>query len=558
MILLLLLLACGDQSPAVADTGPVSVDGDGDGWASDVDCDDADPAIHPDAAERCNQVDDDCDGRIDQGLPLLQWYLDLDADGYGAASTQVTTCLTLDGYVSLGTDCDDGDASRHPAAVELCDGIDQDCDGEVDEDLPLLDFWLDLDEDGYGDPDGRVETCGQPEGFVDNGDDCDDDDPTAYPEAEEDWTDRTDSDCDGQVETAGPVTLTGGEVEQLHLSLPEGTALRVISVQGPGEVELSVDLGQPARLVLIGADVSWVVDDVGGTLEESVIVDADAVATTLDHPLFVSQRAAVEDVYGDIASWHGTTGLSLILSDLDAWPERNGWADCEAGWTTASLPPAARGALDCPELGTVACLTATEDALVAVDLAGDSCTVQALEDGPAGGTLVWSEASALLAVQPHGVLARVDLVSGRREQAWLWPEALLQLGDDALLVPGAHDSGFSPDIAYLYEGWNDLQCGSGANLTTVWADDLSVSTLAEGVSWWPQDGALLTWDLAAADGRTVAVAELSDVRGISPLPDGTVAVLVEGGLWVVEPASGAVRQTVDLDIDGHGLACAGM
>lgn len=557
----LLLLGCGAGPGASTDSGggpPLAIDADQDGWTQELDCDDQDASVHPEAPELCNQVDDDCDARVDEGHEASPWYLDLDGDGYGDPSTQVVTCLEQEGRVELGTDCDDLDDSVHPGAAELCDGLDQDCDLEADEGLPLLDWWLDLDGDGYGDPAGEVEACRAPVGFVDNGEDCDDDDASAWPGAAEDWTDETDSDCDGEVETAGPVALTGGEVEQVHLTLPEGTALRVVSVQGPGTATLTVDLAQPVRLVLIGQDVRWKVVDLQGTVEEQVEVDADAVATTLDHPLFYDQRAAVESVYGPIASWHGTAALDLHLSDLALWPASQGWPDCEHGRDETPLGPATRAVLPCPELADVACLTATPEALVALDLDGRSCTVLALDEAPAGGSLAWSGATVLLTQGPHGVLSRLDLVDGARSQAWLWPQAVLHDGAQALLVPGEPWAGLDPDIAYQYASWGDLQCGDGSNLTGVWAADLAVSTLSMGLSWWAEDGSLLAWDLASGSGRTVAVAELSQVRGLSGLPDGTLALLVDGAIWVVDPMSGVVRQTVEVDVEGSGLACAGL
>jgi hypothetical protein len=369
---LLLLLACSTGPSADRDTGPVAVDADGDGWPEGEDCDDADPAVHPDAPELCNQKDDDCDARADEGLPTAAWYPDLDGDGFGEAAGQLVTCMEMEGWVTRGTDCDDLDPTVHPDAAELCDQLDQDCDEEIDEDLPVYDWWLDLDGDGFGDPAGEVEACAAPAGFVDNDQDCDDDDPSAWPGALEDWTDETDSDCDGEVETAGPVALTGATVQQVHFTLPADQAVRIVSVQGPGTVDLRVDLAQPTHLVLIGRDVRWSVEDSRGTVADVTEVVADAVATTLDHPLLYDQRQAVEAAVGEAASWHGTAGpwpssgsLTLTLSDLDAWPGTGGWPDCERPLDEAALGPATRGVLACPGLGAVACLTATEDALVA-------------------------------------------------------------------------------------------------------------------------------------------------------------------------------------------------
>ncbi len=170
-ILLTLLLTAGcaqqdgpvDSPPPPGDTEePVSApvpcadlwypDEDGDGFGARVtalpacagppgwvlqggDCDDGDPERHPGADERCNGVDDDCDDGVDEDFaePQAAWYPDADGDGWGFGVDEHLLCGGEPGLVERPGDCNDADPTRNPAARELCNLIDDDCDGEADE-----------------------------------------------------------------------------------------------------------------------------------------------------------------------------------------------------------------------------------------------------------------------------------------------------------------------------------------------------------------------------------------------------------------------------------------
>jgi len=213
--------ATDDDDPAVTAQATWYADTDGDGYgdadypplacelpdthsADDTDCDDSDASVNPGAAEVCNDVDDDCDDAIDDEDPSLTgattWHGDADGDGYGGTTFGLDACEAPSGYVADTDDCDDLDASVHPAASETCNEVDDDCDGDTDEDATDAPTWYaDADGDGYGDPDTSEDACEVPSGHVADASDCHDDDSTAWPGSTETETpaDGVDQDCDG-------------------------------------------------------------------------------------------------------------------------------------------------------------------------------------------------------------------------------------------------------------------------------------------------------------------------------------------------------------------------
>ena len=167
LVVLMGLTACGgDPEPTVAYAGPAVAgpcddgaepvllhgDGDGDGygvetytregcagapgWSTQAgDCDDTDAGVRPSATELCNEVDDDCNGTVDdvgedEGIAS---YTDADGDGWGFGWESIWACVDAEGVATNSGDCDDGDPEVHPAADEVCDEVDNNCDGEIDE-----------------------------------------------------------------------------------------------------------------------------------------------------------------------------------------------------------------------------------------------------------------------------------------------------------------------------------------------------------------------------------------------------------------------------------------
>lgn len=182
------------------DTGPEpGFDYDGDGVsAAEGDCNDANVDIHPGATEVCDGLDNDCNSQIDDGVTTT-WFRDDDADGYGLDDDPWVACALPDGYASLPGDCDDTNAGVNPSGTEVCNAIDDNCDGVTDTDATDPSTWYaDSDLDGYGDDSTALSACDAPPGYVASGGDCDESNTAFNPGASEaDCADPNDYNCDG-------------------------------------------------------------------------------------------------------------------------------------------------------------------------------------------------------------------------------------------------------------------------------------------------------------------------------------------------------------------------
>ena len=163
------------------------------------DCDDTEGTANPGMVELCDGIDNNCDNAVDENTAYdaLTWYLDSDGDGFGDSASTTQACDLPTGYSADNTDCNDGEVTAYIGAEELCDSIDNNCDGQIDEGIPVdaQTWYLDDDQDGFGDPGMSLQACEAPSDYVADLTDCDDTDGTIYVGAPE-VCDGQDNDCD--------------------------------------------------------------------------------------------------------------------------------------------------------------------------------------------------------------------------------------------------------------------------------------------------------------------------------------------------------------------------
>lgn len=161
-----------------------------------------------DGSADAGDIDDATDGsgeddaESDTTCVPVAGYVDGDNDGFGG-SVATEGCVGDEGFSTQPGDCDDAASAVNPAAVDACDGVDNNCNGLIDEVEDGVITWADLDGDEFGDIDSAYAQCAPSEGRIQVGGDCDDDDDAVNPDADEVACDGIDNDCDGMADDYG-------------------------------------------------------------------------------------------------------------------------------------------------------------------------------------------------------------------------------------------------------------------------------------------------------------------------------------------------------------------
>ena len=303
-----------DDDPSVSGQSSWFADADGDGFGdasssvlacdapmdfveNDGDCDDTNELVNPDAQEICNGIDDDCDGLVDGDDPsvsgLATWYADADGDGFGDPGDSLITCDQPAGYVINDDDCDDTDENIHPGATEICNGVDDDCDGLVDEGVGQI-WFADSDADGFGDSGNSQTACDQPGGFVSDNTDCDDTDPLVNPDAVEVCND-IDDDCDGLIDE-GVLLTWFADTDGDGFGNPNNS--QMACSQPAGYVSNNTDCNDGNGSIHPGATelCNNVDDDCDGIVDDGC-PPSGQVLISIEDSTYVQESAGFVDVY---------------------------------------------------------------------------------------------------------------------------------------------------------------------------------------------------------------------------------------------------------------------
>jgi len=337
-----------------------------------TDCDDTQATVYPGAEEVCDELDNDCDGGVDE-MVTTTYYQDVDGDGWGDPTSVVDACFEPPGYAETPGDCDDTESTVHPGASELCNLVDDDCDGVTDEDpIDGTTYYTDADVDGFGDAELPVVACSAPSGTVEDATDCDDADAAQYPGADE-WCNGEDDDCDGLTDESDAVDAATWHADSDGDGFGDPDATTSACSEPTGYTADAMDCDDTDAAVSPAADeyCNGIDDNCDGTVDEDSAVDAQELAVDFD---------------GDGFGAEGSTALScegvdneLDCDDTDSteplWVDLSTGSSAGPGTSTAPYDTI-QGGID-NAVGCVVVAAGTYDE--AIDFDGQDIAVRSID-----------------------------------------------------------------------------------------------------------------------------------------------------------------------------------
>ncbi|MBI4705054.1 MAG: VCBS repeat-containing protein, partial [Deltaproteobacteria bacterium] len=262
-----------------------------------------------------NDLDDDCNGFIDEGVQKLTFFKDNDGDGFGGVTTTLA-CSPPPGYVADGGDCNDFNKDINPKAPEVCNDVDDNCNGFPDDGVPTQKIYKDNDADGFAAKNAQSQDkCNVPVGWTLekdwNGDkvsdwDCNDSDVTMYPGAVE-LCDGKDNDCNGQADSQCPTACAGFPVSIAGASGWSSILLYDVNADGTLEIQAGSSLVKP--------DGSVLASGFPGNDAQMTDVDLDGVAEFIfGDGLYRFQGGA----FVKVLALPNAAGLKTAVGDVDA------------------------------------------------------------------------------------------------------------------------------------------------------------------------------------------------------------------------------------------------